>query len=192
MLVPLLVLPIGGCSLGSGGRTEAPGPPNIILILADDMGYGDAGFNGSKDIPTPHIDKIAKHGVVFTDGYVTSPHWRRPPSDPVVEFCESKGIRLHGHTLTWWNVVDGCGAPGEPSISGLFTRNMEPKPSFYALNNLINEEWKTRSTIKVREDGTATFRGFKGRYVVEWKDKHGNGQKAEFYLKKDGDGFQTY
>jgi endo-1,4-beta-xylanase len=29
------------------------------------------------------------------------PHWRRPPTDPVVEFCEKKGIRLHGHTLTW-------------------------------------------------------------------------------------------
>ena len=29
------------------------------------------------------------------------PHWRRPPTDPVVNFCLSKGIRLHGHTLTW-------------------------------------------------------------------------------------------
>lgn len=48
-------------------------PPNVLLILADDMGYGDAGFNGCKDIPTPHIDSIAANGVRFTDGYVTAP-----------------------------------------------------------------------------------------------------------------------
>jgi arylsulfatase A-like enzyme len=46
--------------------------PNVIIILADDMGYGDAGFNGCTDIPTPYIDKIAANGVRFTDGYVTS------------------------------------------------------------------------------------------------------------------------
>ena len=94
--------------------------------------------------------------------------------------------------ITWWNIVDDCGAPGEPLTSGLFTRNMEPKPSFYALNELINEEWKTRMTVKVAEDGTTSFRGFKGRYIVSWKDKFGEVQQAEFYLKKDGDGFQTF
>jgi arylsulfatase A-like enzyme len=45
--------------------------PNFIIILVDDMGYADVGFNGCKDIPTPNIDRIAKNGVVFTEGYVT-------------------------------------------------------------------------------------------------------------------------
>lgn len=45
--------------------------PNIIIILADDLGYADVGFNGCLDIPTPHIDKIAERGVVFTNGYVS-------------------------------------------------------------------------------------------------------------------------
>lgn len=94
--------------------------------------------------------------------------------------------------ITWWNVVDGCGAPGEPTISGLFTRNMEPKPSYYALNQLINEEWKTNDIITVKENGTATFRGFKGQYIISWKDKLGKVQQAKFYLKNDGDGFQTF
>jgi arylsulfatase A-like enzyme len=47
--------------------------PNIIVILADDMGYADAGFNGCKDIPTPHLDSIAKNGIRFSAGYVTAP-----------------------------------------------------------------------------------------------------------------------
>src|SRR3546814_15306244 len=39
--------------------------------------------------------------------------------------------------ITWWNIVDDCGAPGEPATSGLFTRNMEPKPSYGALDQQI-------------------------------------------------------
>ena len=45
--------------------------PNIIIILADDLGYNDVGFNGCKDIPTPNIDKIATNGVKFTNAYVS-------------------------------------------------------------------------------------------------------------------------
>jgi arylsulfatase A-like enzyme len=47
--------------------------PNIIIFLADDLGYADIGVNGCKDIPTPNIDSIAKNGVRFTDGYATHP-----------------------------------------------------------------------------------------------------------------------
>lgn len=44
--------------------------PNVVLIVADDVGYGDIGFNGGPT-PTPHIDRIAAEGVHFTDGHVT-------------------------------------------------------------------------------------------------------------------------
>ena len=55
----------------------------------------------------------------------------------------------------------------------------------------INEEWKTNDIIKVTEEGTVAFRGFKGRYRVCWKDENGNKQEAEFYLMNDGDGFHS-
>jgi|LakMenEpi03Aug12_release.lakeMendotaPanAssembly.Ray.scaffolds.fasta_scaffold550935_3 hypothetical protein len=42
---------------------------NIIIFLADELGYADIGVNGCKEIPTPHVDAIAKGGVRFTDGY---------------------------------------------------------------------------------------------------------------------------
>ncbi|MCL7762538.1 sulfatase-like hydrolase/transferase [Polaribacter sp. Z014] len=47
--------------------------PNILVILADDLGYGDLGFTGSKEIKTPNLDKLANKGVVFKNGYVTHP-----------------------------------------------------------------------------------------------------------------------
>ncbi|WP_169331880.1 sulfatase-like hydrolase/transferase [Zavarzinella formosa] len=47
--------------------------PNVILIITDDLGYGDLGFQGGKDIPTPHLNALASSGVRFTNAYVTGP-----------------------------------------------------------------------------------------------------------------------
>lgn len=46
--------------------------PNVIVILADDLGYGELGFQGNDQIPTPHIDSIASNGIRFTQGYVAA------------------------------------------------------------------------------------------------------------------------
>ncbi|MEM8525071.1 MAG: arylsulfatase [Bacteroidota bacterium] len=46
--------------------------PNIVIIYADDLGYGDVGAYGAADLPTPNMDKLAKEGVQFTNGYATS------------------------------------------------------------------------------------------------------------------------
>ncbi|HJZ54592.1 MAG TPA: sulfatase [Gemmataceae bacterium] len=48
--------------------------PNILVIVADDMGYADAGVQGCKDIPTPQVDSIAAGGVRCTNGYVSGPY----------------------------------------------------------------------------------------------------------------------
>ncbi len=47
--------------------------PNLIVIMTDDMGYADVGFNGCKDIPTPNIDSIAYNGAHIVNGYVSFP-----------------------------------------------------------------------------------------------------------------------
>ena len=75
--------------------------------------------------------------------------------------------------ITWWNVVDDCGAPGEPSVSGLFHRDMTPKKSYYALDRLINDEWRTRTTVRAGDDGAVSFRGFRGAYRLSWRDASG-------------------
>jgi arylsulfatase A-like enzyme len=52
----------------------SPRRPNVVILLADDMGYADVGFHGCKDIPTPNIDSLAKNGVRCTNGYVSGPY----------------------------------------------------------------------------------------------------------------------
>ena len=46
--------------------------PNILFILSDDAGYNDFGFQGSKDMLTPNLDKLAFSGIIFTDAHVTA------------------------------------------------------------------------------------------------------------------------
>src|SRR5262245_63806865 len=67
LLLILLALLLSPTIAEAGGKRR----PNIIVILADDMGYHDAGFQGCKDIPTPNLDALAKGGVRFTSGYVS-------------------------------------------------------------------------------------------------------------------------
>ncbi|WP_146453712.1 sulfatase [Rubripirellula tenax] len=47
--------------------------PNVLFIIADDLGYGELGCYGGTEIPTPHLDALAVGGARFTDGYVTAP-----------------------------------------------------------------------------------------------------------------------
>lgn len=64
-LLSMSVLAFSCLSIQAAESTK----PNIVFILADDLGYGDVGFNGQKKIKTPHLDQLAKEGMVFSDFY---------------------------------------------------------------------------------------------------------------------------
>lgn len=68
----VLALAMMGCASAPDPAEEPPAPPNVIIVLADDLGYGDIGANGSTVILTPHIDELAANGVRLTDGYVSA------------------------------------------------------------------------------------------------------------------------
>ncbi|MDF1743328.1 MAG: sulfatase [Gimesia sp.] len=53
---------------------QAADQPNIIILMADDLGYGELGCQGNPQIQTPHIDSIANAGIRFTQAYVTAPN----------------------------------------------------------------------------------------------------------------------
>src|SRR5262249_36720588 len=59
----------------AAGVCAAPAPerPNVVVLLADDLGYGELGCQGNPQIPTPNIDSLARAGVRITSGYVTAP-----------------------------------------------------------------------------------------------------------------------
>jgi arylsulfatase A-like enzyme len=72
LLVPALTLVTALCTAASAaGKQPATTPPNVLIILADDLGYGDLGFTGCKDILTPNIDRLATQSVICTDAHVS-------------------------------------------------------------------------------------------------------------------------
>lgn len=67
LFIPLMVLKLNA-------KESKSKQPNVLIILSDDQGWGDVGFNGCTDIPTPNLDKLASDGVVFTQGYASHPY----------------------------------------------------------------------------------------------------------------------
>ena len=74
------------------------GTPNVIVIFADDQGYGDLSCFGSKKIKTPHIDRIAKEGRKFTSFMVASPVCT-PSRAALLTGCYPKRVGMHQHVL---------------------------------------------------------------------------------------------
>jgi len=67
------VLTLAGCASVAGGRSGSKGKPNIVYVLADDLGYAEVGCYGQKKIRTPNIDKLASQGMKFTQHYSGNP-----------------------------------------------------------------------------------------------------------------------
>ena len=65
LVTAILVLP-------TTTRADAPKRPNVVFLLADDLGWGDVAFNGRKDRPTPNLDRLAKQGTVFRRWYTAA------------------------------------------------------------------------------------------------------------------------
>ncbi|MEP0843247.1 MAG: sulfatase, partial [Phycisphaerae bacterium] len=69
----LAVFALWSASAAGAAEPATADRPNIVLLFSDDNGYADVGYQGCKDIPTPHIDSLAKGGVRFSNGYVSCP-----------------------------------------------------------------------------------------------------------------------
>jgi arylsulfatase A-like enzyme/polygalacturonase len=105
-LVPLFTLSL------AAAPAENTRPPNIVIILADDLGYGDVSCYGATKIATPNMDRLAKEGLRFTDAHATSATctpsryslltgqyaWRRPGTD-ILRGSDSLIIPLNRPTL---------------------------------------------------------------------------------------------
>ncbi len=67
--IPLSIV----CFVAGSVWASATERPNIVVIMCDDLGYADVGFNGSPDILTPELDRLAEGGTIFSSGYAAHP-----------------------------------------------------------------------------------------------------------------------
>lgn len=131
--------------------------PNIVFILADDLGYGDVGSYGQKQILTPNIDELVKEGVKFTDFYAGAP------------VCSpSRGSLLTGlntghATIRGNNTIQG-GLAGKKGAGTVYRTNLST--SDYTIGNILQDAGYTTSLVgKWHVDGydslaTPLQRGF--------------------------------
>lgn len=70
LLIVVAAIPVGANGQASGTKQQ---PPNIVLIMADDLGWKDLHCYGNEQVDTPHLDQLAKEGLLFTDAYSASP-----------------------------------------------------------------------------------------------------------------------
>src|SRR2546422_1477683 len=74
IVVAVLMSVIPPCRVaGQRGGQATPGKPNVVLVIMDDMGYGDLGSYGATDAKTPNLDRLAREGVRLTDAYANGP-----------------------------------------------------------------------------------------------------------------------
>ena len=69
-VILLSVLGSANAQANTPSTAKTAGKPNIVHVVADDLGWKDVGFNGAKDIKTPNLDKLAAEGVKFAQFYV--------------------------------------------------------------------------------------------------------------------------
>lgn len=135
--------------MSAGWRVQsADRLPNILVLLADDLGYGELGCQGNQQIPTPHIDSLAAHGVRFTQGYVTAP------------FCSASraGLLTGRYQTRFGYEFNPIGARNEDPAEGL------PVSERTLADVLVNAGYVTGLIGKWHLGGTARYnpirRGF--------------------------------
>ena len=112
---------------------ETSPAPNFVLILADDMGWNDAGFCGNHSVDTPHLDQLAKRGVVFAEACASAPNCAPTRA------CLLTGLYPPRHGV--YTVVDDRHKPGSPHHKLLAANSLEGLPTRF---ETLAEALKTR------------------------------------------------
>ena len=174
MLRKELYIIIVACLIVACNRSDLDvnsGKPNIVILFADDLGYADLGCQGSDDIRTPNIDKMASEGVRFTSGYVTAP-----------QCGPSRAGLMTGINQARFGYMDNKGNHGLPAKEIAPTMAEYMKENGYATG--IIGKWhlgdEPENPTEVIEGSRAWNRGFD--YVL----MHSRGMSHNFPYRKDG------
>ena len=89
-------------------KTLHAAPPNVVLILMDDMGWRDVGFAGNDFVETPNLDRLASEGIRFTQAYASAPNCAPTRA------CLMSGQYTPRHGV--FTVIDPWHDPGQPRM----------------------------------------------------------------------------
>ncbi|MEM7014120.1 MAG: sulfatase-like hydrolase/transferase [Verrucomicrobiota bacterium] len=168
--------------------------PNIILVMADDMGYGDAGFTGHPFVQTPHMDAMAKESIVFNRFYSASPvcsptrasvmtgrtpmrtnvvnhgHYLRPHEVTVAEVLRESGY-VTGHFGKWHIGSVQAESPTSPGGQGF-------DEWFSGLNFFDKDPYLSRNGTYENPKGQGSVISMDA--TIEFLAKHKDGDKPMF------------
>ncbi len=196
-----IVMP--GCGKSSNGPAgkEPVDRPNIIIIMADDLGYGDIGCYGNKTVKTPNIDALAEGGMRFTDFHSNGPmcsptraalltgrYQQRCGIERVLGFRRAKAIGMSPVEVTFAEVLKAAGYatalygkwhtghPPEfaPTRQGFDTfRGLYGGMDYHSHINRTGHEnwWRNEELVPEKGYGTELITGHGERFIEEHKNK---------------------
>ena len=153
--------------------TAAAQRPNVVLIITDDIGYGDIGSYGAPDVRTPNIDRLARQGVRFTDFYANAP------------VCTpTRAGLVSGRYQQRFELEEPLGATPGDSVRGLRVNGRSLpqllKNSGYATALIGKWHLGLRPEFSPRAHGFDYFFGFKSGYVDYYQHTDGTGRPDWF------------
>lgn len=163
--------------------------PQQCLDIAAGKHLNPASKLVDPDTIRPYFEKLGQFGIPVYLSEITITSAGEGMQGEMIQAIISRNLYRIWFSLpsmegiTWWNIVDNCGAPGEPNISGLFRRDMTPKMAYFALDQLINHEWRTNVELQPDRKGNVNWRGFKGTYRITWTTPKGEEVTREFVLE---------
>jgi arylsulfatase A len=159
-------------------------PPNLVFLLSDDLGYGDLGCYGSRDIRTPHLDRMAAEGVRFSDCYSNG-----PVCTPTrVGFLTGRYQQRFGKAFEWALV------PANNDVTGLHPRHTllasALKPQGY--RTAMIGKWHVGSLPPYRplqhgfDESFGIFRGNADMYSHQFRDGSNDLFDNDQHARKEG------
>ncbi|GIW98582.1 MAG: N-acetylgalactosamine-6-sulfatase [Pirellulaceae bacterium] len=184
----LLVLSLFLPGFASSLQAQAPRRPNMIFIMADDLGYGDLGCYGQEEIATPHIDRLAAEGMRFTNYYAgctvcrpsrlvlwsglhtghtpidsNAPYVLQPQDVTVAELLQDAGYATGG--VGKWS-LGGVGTTGHPNLQG-FDYWMGYLDQSEAHNYYPTYLWQNSEQVSLPGNVIGDYEGGRGRVSVQ-------------------------
>lgn len=163
MIRLILGIALGAAALGSGAPLHAADPPNVVLVMADDQGWGDMAYNGHPHLKTPHFDALAREGLRFDQFHAAAPvcsptrgsvmtgrhpnrfgcfQWGyplRPQEVTIAEALKQAGYRT-GHFGKWHLGGMQKASPVSPGASGFDA--WVSSPNFFDLDPILSDRGK--------------------------------------------------